>query len=157
MPGYQNGAGPAHAHGAGPTRRRSRSRCSSPCASAVSRPPRAPRRAAHRRRSRGRVAPPCRRLGPGECGVRAGLPNAGLLGRLLLLRLSANLCGTVGAPGPRPAARRLERNLTGACGAARLRTPPGAPPGPDLTGSCAWLWCRKTLSQTSDGPGSCRS
>ncbi|XP_019496388.1 PREDICTED: protein enabled homolog [Hipposideros armiger] len=45
-----------------------------PYVSAASRELRAPRRAARLCWSCGRVAPPCRRLGPEGCGLRAGLP-----------------------------------------------------------------------------------
>lgn len=66
------------------------------------REPRAPRRAARLRRSCGRVAPPCRHLGPGGCGFRAGPPYAVLRSRLLFLRLSSNLCGTFPASSHEP-------------------------------------------------------
>lgn len=42
-----------------------------------------PRRAARLSRGFSRVAPPCRRLGPGGCGLRAGQRGLGLAGRAL--------------------------------------------------------------------------
>lgn len=81
-PGHQNGAGSAHAHHADPGGRRSRS-CGSPIR--LSSEP-APRRAARLSRGFGRVAPPCRRLGRGGCGFRAGQRGLGLAGPPLALR-----------------------------------------------------------------------
>lgn len=94
-PGHQNGAGSAHAHHADPGGRRSRS-SGSPIR--LSSEP-APRRAAPLSRGFGRVAPPCRRLGPGGCGFRAGPRGLGLPGPPLPLRL---LYGEASRPWPRP-------------------------------------------------------